>query len=158
MSSAIALHEHGTTRISIDEALKAAKGAIAVGEEISLPFPRWVSINYLKARFTQVGLGASDHSIMYYRQIAFEEVAEYQTICLARYPDYWIDLAQEAIAMSAARKAGIEYPSRKKVKPDKLPLTSRQAEIIEDVARLMGQWLDHRQVRQALNAIHKQPE
>lgn len=158
MNTAIALHQFTPTRLSIADALQAAEGAIATGEPTQLPYPRWVKIGYLKQRLSSQRLGASDHSIMYYREIAFEEIKEYQDICLARYPDYWIDLAQEAIAMSAAKKAGIPYPSRERVKPDKLPLTTRQAELIEEVAKLMRQWLDHRQVREALNAIHKQPE
>lgn len=157
--TAIATIEPAVTRLSIDDALKAAEGAIAVDNELkNLPYPRWVKIEFLKARFKLLGLGASDHALMHYREIAFEELREYQVICLERYPRYWADVAEEAAAMSAANKAGIAYPVRKKIKPDKLPLTTRQAELLQEVAYLMKDWQDHLFVRDELNKKHPQPE
>jgi hypothetical protein len=156
--TAIALHEATIRRMSLEEALRAADGSILSGDEADLPFPKWVRINFLKERFASKGFGYSDHSIMSYRAIAFEEVAEYHTICLARYPDYWADLADEAAAMSAAKKAKIPYPVRKKVKPDILPLCQRQAEIVEEIAALMAEWQDHLIVRDRLNRKYDQPK
>jgi len=154
----IALYEATVTRLSIDDALKAAQGAIAADNELkNLPYPRWVTINFLKSRFKLLGLGASDHALMRYREIAFEELKEYQSICLERYPRYWADLAEEIAAISAAEKAGIPYPVRKKVKPDKLPLMTRQAELLQEIGFLMRDWNDHLFVRDALNKRYEQP-
>ena len=158
MTAAIATYEATVKRLTVNEALEAAEGAIVSGDQSKLPFPKWVSINYLKERFKRQGLGASDHSIMYYREIAFQEVKPYQDICLARYPDYWTDLATEAQGMSAAKKANIPYPSRKRIKPDKLPLTADQAEILEVIAELMVEWGDHLFVRDELNKRYEQPD
>lgn len=165
MTAAIAhLRAETVTRLTLEESLECAELAIPdlsrdrSDNDNPTPYPRWVSIDYLKKRFKRLGYGASDHSIMGYRAIAFDEVNDYQIICLARYPQYWADRAQEIAAMSAARKAGIACPVRKKIKPDKLPLTSKQAEIIEKIASLMLEWQDHLIVREQLNKVYKQPD
>ncbi|NEP55977.1 MAG: hypothetical protein F6K31_02995 [Symploca sp. SIO2G7] len=95
-------------------------------------FPSRVRIDWLSRV-----LGKSDRTLARYRKIAFEEVGEYWSICLATNPDYIFG---------------------KSSLPDRPPLTRRQAEIITIISKFFDVLQDQYLVRYELNKFFQRPE
>ena len=95
-------------------------------------FPAFVKIRWLSRVIKK-----SDKTIAVYRKIAFEEIAEYWSICLETNPDYVLGRGDL---------------------PDKPPLTRRQAEILVIISKFFDTLQNQYLVRHELNKFFQRPE